>query len=67
MKIGPVQARADIDPLPAGALLVSKKSVLVGTATHAVELGWVQATGKRAMPAADWARGLRIGSDAVFA
>ena len=67
VKIGPVQARADIDPLPAGALLVSKKSVLVGTATHAVELGWVQATGKRAMPAADWARGLRIGSDAVFA
>ena len=34
--------------------------VLVGTGTHAVRLGEVQADGKRRMPAADWARGLRL-------
>jgi len=35
--------------------------VLVGTATHPVRLGEVQPQGKKAMPAADWARGARIG------
>jgi len=33
--------------------------VLVGTGTGPVELGEVQAPGKRAMPALDWARGAR--------
>jgi methionyl-tRNA formyltransferase len=33
--------------------------VLAGTATHPVELGDVQQGGKRRMPAAEWARGLR--------
>ncbi len=32
--------------------------MLVGTATEPVRLGLVQPPGKRAMPAADWARGL---------
>ena len=32
--------------------------MLVGTATTAVELGTVQPAGKKAMKAADWARGL---------
>jgi len=33
--------------------------VLVGTGTVPVRLGEVQPEGKRRMPAADWARGLR--------
>jgi methionyl-tRNA formyltransferase len=32
----------------------------VGTGSHPVLLGDVQPQGKRAMPAADWARGVRI-------
>ena len=55
------------DPLPAGAgalapgeLHVTKRSVHVGTASGAVALGEVVPPGKRPMPAADWARGVRI-------
>ena len=33
-------------------------SVQVGTATRALELGQVQAQGKKPMAAADWARGI---------
>lgn len=39
--------------------------VLVGTATHPVELLIVQPAGKRAMAAADWWRGLPAAADAV--
>lgn len=46
--------------LDAGVLLVTKSAVFVGTGTDAVRLGSVQAHGKKVMPAADWARGLRI-------
>ena len=46
-------------PLAPGELRVQRTSVLVGTATEPVELGDVQPPGKRRMPAADWARGLR--------
>jgi methionyl-tRNA formyltransferase len=45
--------------LAPGELRVQRNSVLVGTATNPVELGDVQAPGKRRMKAADWARGLR--------
>jgi hypothetical protein len=38
----------------------------VGTGTTPVTLGTVQAQGKKAMPAADWARGLRLSSAARF-
>src|SRR5262249_30892171 len=48
-------------PLPPGQLRVSRSGVLAGTATHPVELGDVQQAGKRRMPAAEWARGLRVG------
>jgi methionyl-tRNA formyltransferase len=34
--------------------------VVVGTGTGALQLGDVQAVGKRPMAAADWARGLRL-------
>jgi methionyl-tRNA formyltransferase len=59
LKLGPVLPVAE-ENLPAGEILVRRKEVLVGTATHPVRLGEVQAPGKRMMPATDWARGLRI-------
>ena len=52
--------------LEPGVLEVGKKHVLVGTGTHAVRLGDVQAHGKKQMAAADWARGLRLEAGAVF-
>jgi methionyl-tRNA formyltransferase len=51
-------ARVAASHLPAGALEVTKAAVRVGTATRALELGQVQAQGKRPMAAADWARGV---------
>jgi methionyl-tRNA formyltransferase len=42
-----------------GELRVDRNVVFVGTGTTAVRLGDVQPPGKRRMPAADWARGLR--------
>jgi methionyl-tRNA formyltransferase len=58
LKLGPVRVCAEQTAEP-GTLCITKNSVLVGTATSAVELGDVQAPGKRPMPAADWARGAR--------
>jgi methionyl-tRNA formyltransferase len=60
LKLGPVVPTGET--LPAGVLEVRKHEVLVGTGTTAVRLGEVQAVGKRAMPAADWARGVRVTS-----
>ncbi|RZU11555.1 methionyl-tRNA formyltransferase [Streptomyces sp. BK239] len=57
IQVRPVPGRDDIAP---GALAVGKNSVHVGTGSHAVELLWVQAQGKKPMSAADWARGARI-------
>jgi methionyl-tRNA formyltransferase len=48
--------------LSPGELLVGKSAVLVGTATSPVLLGTVQPAGRKPMPAADWARGLRLES-----
>ena len=59
IKLGPVAA-ADGEPLRPGELRVERKRVLVGTATTAVQLGEVQAQGKKRMPATDWARGARV-------
>jgi methionyl-tRNA formyltransferase len=58
LKLGPLTL-AD-GALPPGELVAGKKAVVVGTGTAAVRLGDVQAVGKRPMPAADWARGLRL-------
>jgi methionyl-tRNA formyltransferase len=46
--------------LKPGELQVERRRVLVGTGGNALVLGDVQAVGKRAMPATDWARGARI-------
>jgi methionyl-tRNA formyltransferase len=66
VRLGPV-ARTDAEPLPPGALRVTKNEVLAGTADRPVRLGEVRAEGKRPMPAADWARGLRLADGAAFA
>ncbi len=58
VKLGPLSP-AD-GALPPGELLVGKNAVAVGTGTAALRLGLVKAFGKKEMPAADWARGLRI-------
>jgi methionyl-tRNA formyltransferase len=56
----------DHDGTPApGELRVRGSRVLAGTATAPVQLGDVQPHGKRRMPAADWARGLRLDAAAA--
>ncbi|MGW2212925.1 methionyl-tRNA formyltransferase [Streptomyces sp. NPDC001781] len=57
VQVTPAPERTDLAP---GALAVGKNSVHAGTGSHAVELVWVQAQGKKPMRAADWARGARI-------
>ncbi len=58
--LGPVTVRPDVVDLLPGEVSATKREVLVGTATHAVELGEVRPVGKKPMPAADWARGARL-------
>jgi methionyl-tRNA formyltransferase len=52
--------------LPPGALEITKRAVRVGTGSRALELGEVQAQGKKPMAAADWARGIAFGTDPRF-
>jgi methionyl-tRNA formyltransferase len=59
VKLGPVTL-VDHEPIAPGVLDIGKHVVLVGTATQPVELGEVKPFGKKAMPAADWARGARL-------
>jgi methionyl-tRNA formyltransferase len=59
--LGPVTLLgADAPVLEPGELRAEKRRVLVGTAGAPVQLGEVRPVGKRAMPAPDWARGVRI-------
>ena len=67
LKLGPVE------PLPPGSeptglapgeLDVGSQQVCAGTGTGAVRLGPVQPAGRRPVPAADWARGARLGPGA---
>ncbi|KRE37193.1 methionyl-tRNA formyltransferase [Janibacter sp. Soil728] len=60
LKLGPVTITDE--RLPAGKIDARKREVLVGTADRAVRLGEVTPLGKKPMPAADWARGVRIDS-----
>jgi methionyl-tRNA formyltransferase len=64
LKVGPVRP-AD-GALPPGELLVDKFAVAVGTGSGALLLGTVKAFGKKEMPAADWARGVRVEPGARF-
>ncbi|NUS12282.1 MAG: methionyl-tRNA formyltransferase [Streptomyces sp.] len=66
LKLGPVTpdpARTDLAP---GELGVAKNAVHVGTGSHAVRLGEVQAQGKKRMAAADWARGTHLPAGTVL-
>lgn len=64
--LGPVIPQPEIDDLEPGQIQVTKRAVLVGTATHAVELGEVKPEGKKNMNAADWARGAHLEPGARF-
>ena len=59
LKLGPVRQRPEVEDLAPGELRVERSAVLVGTGTHAVELGDVAPAGRRMMAAPDWARGAR--------
>lgn len=56
--LGPVRP-TDITGLGPGEVRPGKRDVLVGTATTAVRLSRITAPGRKAMDAADWARGAR--------
>ena len=62
VKLLPVASAGDVADLVLGPgeLRATRDRVLVGTATGPVQLGDVQPGGKRPMPAAEWARGLRL-------
>jgi methionyl-tRNA formyltransferase len=59
VKLGPVLPEPSVAGIAPGELRVGRDRVLVGTGTSAVALGEVQAPGRRALPAAAWARGAR--------
>lgn len=66
VKLGSVTIVDDGPELAPGDLAIGKNDVLVGTGSAPVRLSEVKAFGKRQMPAADWARGARLGADASF-
>ena len=57
--LGPVRPTSQSGLAP-GEIAATKRTVLVGTATHAVELGPVTPAGRKQMAAADWARGNQV-------
>ncbi len=57
--VGAADLRAGPPPEP-GRLVVTTRATFVGTGSGPVRLGTVQARGRKPMPAADWARGVRI-------
>jgi methionyl-tRNA formyltransferase len=66
VKLEPVALRPEIKDLAPGTIRIDGKSVLVGTGSHAVELGRIQPAGKKMMSSADWARGLAAPERVVF-
>ncbi|HKU34913.1 MAG TPA: methionyl-tRNA formyltransferase [Paenarthrobacter sp.] len=66
IKLEPVRLRPEVKDLGPGMLRAEGKSVLVGTGSHAVELGRIQPSGKKMMSPADWARGLAEPGKVVF-
>ncbi|MFC9327646.1 methionyl-tRNA formyltransferase [Kitasatospora sp. NPDC057015] len=59
---GPVRLLPGSSDLAPGVLAVEKNGLRVGTGSHEIEFGEVQPQGRKAMRAADWARGARIES-----
>ncbi|MGO4583386.1 methionyl-tRNA formyltransferase [Arthrobacter sp. 2RAF6] len=66
VKLEPLALRPDIRDLAPGHVRVDGKNVLVGTGSHAVQLGRIQPAGKKMMPSADWARGLATPESVEF-
>lgn len=69
LKLGPVSPREPVSSGAAaepGELRVGRRDVEVGTGTVAVRLSTVQPQGRRAMAAADWARGSRLAAGELF-
>ncbi|RMI02078.1 methionyl-tRNA formyltransferase [Cellulomonas triticagri] len=64
--LGPVRLVPDVTDLRPGEVRAGRAEVLVGTGTHAVRLGEVRPAGKKAMAAADWARGARLPEGTVL-
>ena len=64
LKVGPVRmpSPGDLEAavLAPGEIDVARQWVRVGTGSTPVELGEVRPHGRKPMPAADWARGIRI-------
>ena len=67
VKIGPVTALVDEGADLPGTLVAGKREVHVATGSGHVRLGVVQRRGRKPMPAADWARGIRIEQGERFA
>ena len=67
LKLGPVRPAPEAPQLAPGRLAAERAAVLVGTGSHPVVLGEVQPQGRRAMPAGDWARGVRLDPADVLA
>ena len=67
--LGPVRPAdpGGVPELKPGELHVEKRRVLAGTATAPVVLDEVRPVGRRSMPAADWARGVRIAAGETLA
>jgi methionyl-tRNA formyltransferase len=59
-------ARLSETVLPPGVLEITKRSVQVGTGTRTLQLGEVQAQGKKPMTAADWARGVTFDTEPML-
>jgi methionyl-tRNA formyltransferase len=59
-------ARLSETVLPPGVLEITKRSVRVGTGTRTLQLGEVQAQGKKPMTAADWARGVTFDTEPML-
>jgi methionyl-tRNA formyltransferase len=66
VKLGPAMPDPEGPSLSPGELAVSKSAVHVGTGTVPLRLGDVKPHGRKQMPAADWARGMRFGPGARF-
>jgi methionyl-tRNA formyltransferase len=67
IRVFPVSVVPGEPPTPPGVVRVTRRHVLVGTATDPLALGLVQPPGKRPMPAVDWARGVRDLDGSVLA
>lgn len=58
-KLGPVTLRTDVTNLAPGQVAEYDGAVLVGTGSHAVQLGDVQPSGRTVLTASAWIRGTR--------